>query len=95
MDVVISISESPPTTLNQNLIDSITTSNLPITQQNSYLADLRKVPIFINDGKSTPAINQLNSFIQKVQQNYAHGKLTQAQYNAYIGQTQTIISDLQ
>jgi N-acetylneuraminic acid mutarotase len=96
MNVVISVSESSPTTLNQNLINSITSSNLPASQQNAYLANLRKVPIFIANGQPKAAIiNQLNSFIQKLNQDYSQGKLTQAQYNAYLGQAQKIISDLQ
>jgi N-acetylneuraminic acid mutarotase len=95
MDVVISVSETSPTTLTQNIIDTITASNLPKDQQNSYLANLQKVTIFINDGKISAAINQLNAFIQKLNQDYSHGKLTQAQYNAYLGQAQQIINDLQ
>ena len=76
LDVVISVASSSPTTLTQNLTGVITSSNLPGSQQNSYLANLLKVPKFINDGKVTPAINQLNAFIQKVNQDFSQGKLT-------------------
>ena len=75
LNVVISVSSSSPTALTQNLTDVITSSNLPGSQQNSYLANLLKVPKFINDGKVTPAINQLNAFIQKVNQDFSQGKL--------------------
>ena len=93
--MVISVSSSSPTALTQNLTDVITSSNLPGSQQNSYLANLLKVPKFINDGKVTPAINQLNAFIQKVNQDFSQGKLTQAQRDAFVGQAQAIINALQ
>jgi hypothetical protein len=94
LDVVISVSSSSPTTLTQNLINTITSSNLPASQQNSYLGNLRKVSIFIDGGKVTSAINQLNAFIQKVNQDFSQGKLTQTQRDSFVGWAQDIINSL-
>jgi hypothetical protein len=95
LDVVISVSASSPTTLTQNIIDTITGSGLPANQQNSYLANLRKVSIFIDNGQINSAINQLNAFIQKLNQSYSQGKITQAEYQDYLAQAQMIIEALQ
>ena len=96
LDVVISVSVSSPIVLTQNLIDIVTTSNLPTSQVNSYLFNLRKAIIFINkgSGQGHPAINQLNQFIQQVNQDFSQGKLTQAQRDAFVGQAQAIINAL-
>lgn len=95
MEVVISVSDSSPTTLTQDIIDTITSSDLPTNQQNSYLANLRKVTIFIDKGQITAAINQLNAFIQKLNQDYEQAQLTLEEYTNYLGQAQKIISDLE
>ncbi|MBU6214516.1 putative Ig domain-containing protein [Patescibacteria group bacterium] len=95
LGVVITVSASSPTVLTQNLIDRIVAANYPTNQLNSYLANLRKVGIFIDNGKIQEAINQLNAFIQKVNQDYSHGLLVLADKNYLVGAAQNIITTLQ
>ena len=95
LGVIITVSASSPTVLSENLIDDVTSSDLTTNQENSYLANLRKIVIFINEGKVQAAINQLDAFIQKVNQDYAQGTLTQIERDDFIGQAQAIIDVLQ
>jgi hypothetical protein len=41
------------------------------------------------------AINQLNAFINKVEQDYAHNDITLAQRDQFVGLAQTLIDDFQ
>jgi hypothetical protein len=43
--------------------------------EKSYLANLKKVKPFIEQGKITPAINQLRAFVRKVEHDIAHGNI--------------------
>lgn len=94
-DVVITVGTNPtPTEQAQTLIDTVVATNLPTNITNSYLANLNKVGIFIEQGKVQAAINQLNAFIQKVNTDYSQGKITLAQKNQLVSLAQTLISAL-
>ena len=96
MDVVITVGSNPtPTEQSQTFVNTVVAANLPTSQTNSYLANLNKVGTFIQKGNTNAAINQLNVFIQKVNQDYSHGTITLAQKNAFVSQAQTLINALQ
>jgi hypothetical protein len=96
LDVVITVgSNATPTEQAQNLVNDVVATNLSTNTQNSYLANLNKVSIFIQQGKLQAAINQLNAFIQKVQQDYSHGTITLAQENDFVSRAQTLIAAIQ
>lgn len=95
-DVVITVGSNPtPTEQTQTLINVVVVANLPTNVTNAYLANLNKVGPFIQQGKTTPAINQLNAFIQKVNQDYSQGKITLAQKNQFVSYAQNLINALQ
>jgi hypothetical protein len=50
---------------------------------------------FITDGKIQAAINQLNAFISKVNQDYAQGKITLAVRNDLVALAQLLINEIQ
>jgi hypothetical protein len=52
------------------------------------------VPKFIEEGKITSAINQLNAFIQKVQQDKVSGLISQAEADQLIALANALKSDL-
>ena len=95
LGVVISVSASSPTTITKNLITDVIAANYPTNQLNSYLANLRKVVIFIDNGQIQAAINQLNAFVQKVNQNYTQGLLTQVAHDYLVGEAQSILNALE
>jgi hypothetical protein len=96
VDVVITVGSNPtPTEQSQTVINDVVAQNLPNNVQNPYLANLNKVGPFIQQGKTQQAINQLNAFIQKVNQDYSHGTITLTQKNDFIAEAQQLINDLQ
>jgi len=70
-------------------------ANLPNGVENSYLANLNKVGMFIQQGKLQQAINQLNAFIQIVETDYSHGTITLAIRNQFVSLAEGLIADLQ
>jgi hypothetical protein len=96
-DVVITVGSNPtPTEQAQTIVDTVVNDpNLPQNAENSYLANLNKVGTFIEQGKLNQAINQLNAFIQKVDQDYSHGTITQAEHDQFIALANALIADLQ
>lgn len=62
-----------PISLIQMLITEINARIITEPEINSYIANLKKVEIFIEDGKLGPAINQVEAFIQKCAQDIEHG----------------------
>ena len=66
-----------------------------ITLLNALLANLKKVGIFIQDGKIDAAINQLNAFISKVTTDYTRGIISQAVRDDLIGLASALLADLQ
>lgn len=95
LQVVITVGDVPtPTEQAGNLIDIVVDYNFPTAVENSYLANLRKVPKFIEEGKITSAINQLDAFIQKVQQDLVSGLISQATADELIALANALKSDL-
>lgn len=79
MDVVITVGEvASPTDLTDTIIDDVVNDpGLPQEVENSYVANLKLVDGFIADGKVGAALNQLEAFIHKVEQDIAHGVIGQ------------------
>lgn len=91
-EVVITVGDVPtPMELAELLIDAVLSYDLPKEVENSYLANLKKVSPFIDMGKITPAIAQLEAFIQKVEQDIAHGKMAEEEGNYLIGMATDLI----
>jgi len=77
LEVVITVGDVPtPSELADLLIETVLSLDLPRHVENSYLANLKKVKPFIEAGKITPAINQLNAFVKKVEHDMAHGDIS-------------------
>lgn len=95
-DVPITVGDNPtPTEQAQDLVNIVVTYNFPTNVENSYLANLKKVEKFIEEGKIEAAINQLNAFIDKVETDYSEGIITQAERNNLVNLAQALIDDLQ
>jgi len=96
LDVVITIGDDPtPVEQAQLIINTVVSFNLPNNITNSYMANLQKIEPFINNGQIQPALNQLNAFINKVNQDYSQNKITLAQRNQLVAIAQGLINDLQ
>lgn len=96
VDVVIAVGSNPtPTEQSQTLVNTVVATNLPNNLTNSYLANLNKVGTFVDQGKVQAAINQLNAFIQKVNQDYSQGKITLAEKDEFVTLAQNLINALQ
>jgi hypothetical protein len=79
MGVVVTVGQvTSPVDLVRTLIAEILIRNLPEPVVNSYLANLKKVEIFIAEGKLAPAINQVEAFIQKCSQDVEQGIIPRA-----------------
>jgi hypothetical protein len=95
LNVVINVSDSLTTTEQVEAIISIVIAlDVPNSAINSYLANLKKVGEFIEQGKITPALNQLHAFINKIEQDYAQEILTQEEYDDLIQAVNNLIVDL-
>lgn len=70
--------------LANQLINTVISMNLAKNVENSYMANLKKVCTFVASGEITPAINQLNAFIQKVQQDSSYGNISAGNGNSLI-----------
>jgi hypothetical protein len=67
IDVVINVGDVPtPCQLTDQIIQAVLSLNLPKSVENSYMAHLKKVCRFVEDGKILRAIIQLDAFIIKV-----------------------------
>ncbi len=96
IDVAITVGDDPtPTEQAENLVDAVIGYNFSTNIENSYLANLKKVAKYIEDGKIQPAINQLNAFITKVEQDYTAGTISQAVRDNLVRLTQALLADLQ
>ena len=95
-DVVITVGDNPtPVEQTNILIDTIIVYDFPINVENAYMANLKKIEKFIEDGKITPAVNQLNAFIDKVEDDYLASIITQAERDSLIGLANALLADLQ
>lgn len=96
IDVVITVGDNPtPTEQAENLVNTVIAYNFPTNLENSYLANLKKVEKFIEEGKINAAISQLQAFINKVNTDYSAGTITQAVHDNLINLAQALIADLQ
>lgn len=95
IDVAITVGDNPtPTEQAQNLVSAVLSYNFPANVENSYLANLKKVEKFIEEGKMQPAINQLNAFSAKVEKDYTAGIITRAIRDNLVSLTQALLADL-
>jgi hypothetical protein len=79
LGVVVTVGRvSSPIELIQEIIAEILSRNLADPVVNSYLANLKKVEIFILESKLTPAINEVQAFIHKCEQDIEHGAVPRA-----------------
>lgn len=75
--MVVTVGDNPTQTeQTEDLIETVATIDIPQNVENSYLANLQKVGQFIEEGKITSALNQLNVFISKITQDYNKDILT-------------------
>jgi DNA-binding beta-propeller fold protein YncE len=95
LEVVMTINNvSTPIELAEEIIRTVERLNLPKHVENSYMANLRKVPTFISEGKIAPAVNQLEAFISKVQSDMAKGIINQVDGNKLIQMARNLINIL-
>jgi hypothetical protein len=95
LEVVITVGDVPtPPEMADNLVDAIEDLDLPKNIENSYMANVKKVKGFIEKGKITPAINQLEAFIGKVEQDIAHGDIGEEDGNNLIAMANDLIAAL-
>lgn len=96
ISVVINVGNVPtPTEMANNIINTVVGLNLAKAVENSYMANLKKVTPFIEGGKITPAINQLDAFIHKVQQDISYGKINASDGNNLISMANALIAKIQ
>jgi hypothetical protein len=76
------------------LVIDVLDLDVPNNLENSYLANLFKVEGFVESGQITPAINQLTTFISKVNQDYSQNKLTIQERDNLVAAAQQLIDDL-
>jgi nitrous oxidase accessory protein NosD len=77
IDVVITVGDvTSPTQLAEMILEDIAQADLPEEVTNSYVANLKKVGEFVAEGKVRPALEQLDSFIHKVEMDIQFGKIT-------------------
>ena len=96
LTVVITVGDNPtPTEQAEDLVEDIVVFAFPANVENSYLANLHKVEQFILDGKINAALNQLDAFVNKLNQDYNQGVVTQQEYDSLLGAANNLIADLQ
>ena len=96
LEVAITVGDNPtPTEQADNISTTVVNYDFPTNVENSYLANLKKVATFIEQGKIQPAINQLNAFISKVNADYANGIISQEEHDNLIALAQALLNDLQ
>lgn len=95
VDVLITVSNvENPEGLTDDLIDDIISVDLPQEVENSYLANIKKVNRFIEQGKITPALNQLFALICKITEDVVVGSIDATLGEDFIFQAEQIILDL-
>jgi hypothetical protein len=93
--VVITIGDNPtPIEQTDDLVDFIVEIDIQQNVENSYLANLHKVSQFIEDGKITPAFNQLTAFLNKVEETYQQGLLSTEEYNHLMSAGENIVASI-
>ena len=92
-EVLITVGNVPTAEeISDEIVNDILVLELKNNVENSYLANLKKVKKFIQNGKLTPATNQLNAFIKKVDQDIFQGLISSEDGDALIVEASTLIS---
>ena len=76
------------------IIQTVVDLNLRKSVENSYMANLKKVCKFVQDGKTTAATNQLEAFISKVRTDIVHGIISGTVGNDLIVMAKELINVL-
>lgn len=92
--VTISVSVPTPDVLIRQIIDAVYAMQFPKPIENSYIANLKKVGEFLNEGKLIPALNQLNATIQKITTDMKKGIISEANGNKLIMMITLLINEL-
>jgi hypothetical protein len=96
VDVVITVGDNPtPVEQSEDIIEDVIVLDLPTNVENSYMANLQKVATFIEAGNIQAAINQLNAFISKVNQDYNQNEITLQVRDNLVALAEALIGDLQ
>lgn len=77
-----------------NLIGTVVDYSFPKNVENSYLANLSKIETLLGEGNIQPALNQLSAFVQKVEQDYAHGVILESERDVLIQLAETLLAQL-
>lgn len=96
IDVALTVADNPTKAEQADILASTVLGyNLDKNIENSFMANIKTVKIFIENGKDQPAINQLNVFIAKVDKSYSKGEISQIIHDNLTSLAQNLISDLQ
>jgi hypothetical protein len=96
LDLVITVgNEIPPLTQIDRLIQNVINYEFPKNVENSFLANLRKVQKFIEEGKIQVAINQLAVFLNKLEADYNNNEITQEQHEMLLHMAEQLMEDLE
>jgi len=97
LELFITVGDVPaPAAMTEEILEIITSEELDLPHEvvNSYVSNLKKVPIFVEKNKLTPAINQLNAFISKVENDIIEGKVDAEMGNDLIDKAIEIIQKI-
>lgn len=93
--VIISVSDISPDDMADEIIDTLV-NDLVLTDPivNNYMAHLKKVKGFIQDGKITPAIKQLEAFQKNVHTDINNGDISEENGLMFIAMAQDILDKI-
>jgi murein DD-endopeptidase MepM/ murein hydrolase activator NlpD len=95
IEVVITVGDVPtPAELADQLVNSVVGLGFDKEIENSYLANLKKVNKFMEIGNVTAAINQIDAFIQKIEQDIVAGNISEIEGNGLIDAAKFLKSQL-
>jgi hypothetical protein len=77
-----------------SLVETVLGLGLPKNVENSYMANLQSLQGFIEGGQTNSAINQLQGFVGKVEQDMTKGDISQEDGNTVIAMANDLISEL-
>ncbi len=96
INVVLTVGDNP-TPIEQSIVivDTITAFEFTPSIENSYLAHMKKVEKFIQDGRITPAVKQLLSLRSKIESDYSTGLIGEGVRDDLISRINTLLSALE
>lgn len=95
LEVSITVSDQPtPVELAQDIVVGIAALPIPSNLVSSYTANVKSVGKFVDEGKITPAINELKAFIHKIENDIDQGKINQLDGELLIQMASDLISVL-